>query len=180
MSDSFDVDAALALPRLSSLRLSPDGSRLVVSVARPAPDGKKMQAAIWDIDPSGTRRSRRLTRSAPGESVGAFLRDGSLLFTSTRADAEAPPDDEEDADLSRLWQLPADGGEAHILASAAGGIEDVATARDADAFAFSAGVFPGTTSLAADREKAAARKKAGVDALLFEAYPLTPGATRLT
>jgi hypothetical protein len=32
---SFTVRALLELPRLSELRLSPDGSRLVVSAARP-------------------------------------------------------------------------------------------------------------------------------------------------
>ena len=172
MTDTFDFDAYLALPRLSGLRLSPDGSRLVVTVSRPAKDGNKMRSSIWEVDPSGDRRPTRLTRSAPGESVGAFLRDGSLLFTSSRPDADAAADDDENDETSRLWRLAPSGGEAHILVSAAGGIEDVVTARDADVLAFSAGVFPGTTSLAADKEKQQARKKAGVEALLFESYPI--------
>src|SRR3954451_1333525 len=109
MTDSFDFDAYLALPRLSGLHLSPDGSRLVVTVARPAKDGKKMRSSIWEVDPAGDRRPTRLTRSAPGESVGAFPRDGSLLFTSSRADAD-PPDEDED-ETSRLWRLAANGGE---------------------------------------------------------------------
>jgi dipeptidyl aminopeptidase/acylaminoacyl peptidase len=46
MSETFDFDRMLALPRLSSLRLSPDGSRLVVSVARPDPAGKRMAASL--------------------------------------------------------------------------------------------------------------------------------------
>jgi dipeptidyl aminopeptidase/acylaminoacyl peptidase len=171
MTDAFDFDAYLALPRLSGLRLSPDGKRLVVTVARPAKDGKTMHASIWELDPSGDRRPTRLTRSAPGESAGAFLRDGSLLFTSSRPDADAP-DDEEDDETSRLWRLTPGAGEASVLVTAAGGIEDVVTARDADVVAFSAGVFPGTTSLAADKEKGQARKKAGVDAMLFESYPI--------
>ena len=145
MTDTFDFDAYLGLPRLSGLRL-PDGSRLVVTVARPARDGKKMRTSIWEVDPSGDRRPTRLTRSAPGESAGAFLRDGSLLFTSTRADADPPTEDEEDDETSRLWRLAPNGGEAHVLVTAAGGIEDVVTACDADVLCFSAGVFPGTTS----------------------------------
>ncbi len=131
-----------------------------------------MRSSIWEVDPSGDRRPTRLTRSAPGESVGAFLRDGSLLFTSSRPDTDAAADDDESEETSRLWRLAPSGGEAHILVSAAGGIEDVVTARDADVLAFSAGVFPGTTSLAADKEKQQARKKAGVEALLFESYPI--------
>jgi dipeptidyl aminopeptidase/acylaminoacyl peptidase len=169
---TFDFDRFLSLPRLSGLRLSPDGSRLVVTVQQPAPDGKKMRSSIWQLDPAGERRPQRLTRSAPGESVGAFLRDGSLLFTSARPDPDQAPDDEDGKDIGRLWLLPAGGGEARILASPPGGVEDVRAARDAEVVMFSASVFPGSADLAADRERASARKKAGVDALLLEGYPI--------
>ena len=38
MSDTtLDFDAYLRLPRLSGLRVSPDGARLIVSVSRPGP-----------------------------------------------------------------------------------------------------------------------------------------------
>lgn len=173
----FDFDAFLAIPRLSALRLSPDGERLVVAVSRAAKDGKKMQSSIWELDPAGDRRPRRLTRSAPGESVGAFTRDGSLLFTSSRPDPEGSSDeDEEDADddeeIGRLWVLPAAGGEPGVLASPTGGVEDVRAAKEADVAIFSASVFPGSDGLAADRARHKARKKAGVDALLFEDYPI--------
>ena len=169
---TFDFDRYLTLPRLSGLRLSPDGHRLVVSVQEPAPDGKKMRSAIWQLDQAGDRRPRRLTRSAPGESVGAFLRDGSLLFTSTRPDPERKPDDDEEDEVGRLWLLPADGGEAGLLYSPPGGVEDVRAARDADVIVFSGAVFPGSGDAAADRERAKARKKAGVEALLFDSYPI--------
>ena len=56
MTDPFDFDRMLALPRLSSLRLSPDGRRLVVAVGRPDPEGKKMTTALWQVDPAGARR----------------------------------------------------------------------------------------------------------------------------
>ncbi len=118
---TFDFDRFLALPRLSGLRLSPDGSRLVVTVQHPAPDGKKMRSALWELDRAGERRPRRLTRSAPGESVGVFTREGSLLFTSTRPDPDRKPDDEdEDEDIGRLWLLPAQTGEARLLCAPAG------------------------------------------------------------
>jgi len=131
-----------------------------------------MNAAIWALDPAGESPPRRLTRSAPGETVGAFLRDGSLLFTSTRPDPDRPKDEEEDDEAGRLWLLPATGGEARVLIGPSGGVEDVRAARDADVVVFSATVFPGTTSLAGDRDRHKARTKAGVEALLFEGYPI--------
>jgi len=153
---TFDFDRFLALPRLSGLRLSPDGSRLVVTVQRPAPDGKKMRSSIWQLDPAGEKRPRRLTRSAPGESTGAFAPDGSLLFTSTRPDPDRGPDDDEE-ELSRLWLLPAQGGEARLLCAPPGGVQDVRVARAADVVAFGASVFPNAADQAADRERHKAR-----------------------
>jgi len=113
---TFDLDHYLRLPRVAGLALAPDGSRLVTSVATPAPDGKKFRSALWELDPDGQAAPRRLTRSAPGEANAAFLPDGSLLFTSAREDAEAAPDAKPDGEVARLWLLPAGGGEAVQLA----------------------------------------------------------------
>ena len=167
----FNFDAYLAIPRLSGLTLSPDGKRLVVSVARPAPDGKKMASALWEVDPSGRRPARRLTRSAPGESAGSFMQDGSLLFTSSRPDPERTGDEKED-DVSSLWLLPPDGGEARLLAAPPGGADAVKAARSADVIAFTAAVHPGSDDFAADGEREKARKDAGVQAQLFESFPI--------
>ncbi|MEO6577829.1 MAG: S9 family peptidase [Candidatus Limnocylindria bacterium] len=173
MTDTFDFDAYLRLPRLSGLRVSPDGERLVVSVARPAPDGKKMHASLWELDPSGDARPRRLTRSAPGESAATFARDGSILFTSNRPDPDRKPDDESDDDETvGLWLLPANGGEARLLVAPSGGVDAVVAARDADVLVYAASVFPGTTDAASDRARHEARKKAGVEALLFDSFPI--------
>ncbi len=130
-----------------------------------------MRSSIWQLDPAGEKRPRRLTRSAPGESTGAFAPDGSLLFTSTRPDPDRGPDDDEE-ELSRLWLLPAQGREARLLCAPPGGVQDVRVARAADVVAFGASVFPNAADQAADRERHKARDKAGVDALLFEGYPI--------
>ena len=173
MSDTFDFDAYLRLPRLSGLRASPDGSRLIVTVGRPGPDGKKMHSSIWELDASGDARPRRLTRSAPGESAATFARDGSILFTSSRPDPDRKPDDGSDDDeVSGLWSLPAGGGEARLLAAPSGGVDAVVAARDADVVVYAASVFPGAADAAADRERHQARKKAGVEALLFDTFPI--------
>ncbi len=170
--NDFDFDRLLALPRLSGLRLSPDGRRLVVAVGGPDPEGKRMRSALWQVDPAGTAPPRRLTRSAAGEAGGAaFLPDGSLLFASSRPDPDAKPDP--DRTVHALWLLPSDGGEARLLAAPEGGVDGLVAARSAPVVAFGAGVFAGAPDFAVDAERAKARKDAGVAALLFEDdYPI--------
>ncbi len=171
MSDPFTIERMLALPRLSSLRLSPDGRRLVVAVGRVAPDGKKMATSLWQVDPAGEAPPRRLTRSAAGEAgTTAFLPDGSLLFASSRPNPDAKPDP--DKEVHALWLLPPDGGEARLLASPEGGVTEIVAARHASSLAFGARVHPGSASFEEDARKEKARHDAGVEALLFEDYPV--------
>jgi dipeptidyl aminopeptidase/acylaminoacyl peptidase len=169
---TFDLDLYLSLPRVAGLALAPDGRRLVTSVATPAPDGKTFTSALWELDPAGAAAPRRLTRSAPGEAGAAFLPDGSLLFTSTRDDAEAAPDDKPEGEVARLWLLPAGGGEARPVAASPAGIDLVRVARDAGTVVYRTGVHPGADDLEADERRDKARTDAGVNALLFESYPI--------
>ncbi len=168
---SFDLDTFLALPRVSGLALSPDGSRLVTSVATVAPDGTKFQSALWQLDPAGEAAPRRLTRSAQGETGASFLPDGSVVFTSARPDPEAKKGDERD-DRAALWLLPAGGGEARLLADPPAGVDGLAVARRRGTVILGVGAYPGTATLEEDADKHKARKEAGVTAQLFESYPI--------
>jgi dipeptidyl aminopeptidase/acylaminoacyl peptidase len=172
MSDPFDFDRMLALPRLSSLRLSPDGRRLVVAVGRPDAEGRRMTTSLWQVDPADSVPARRLTRSVAGEAGGAaFLPDGSLLFTSTRPDPDTKPDPEKP--IQALWLLPRDGGEARLLVAPEGGVDGLVAARRAPVVSFRSGIHVGAASFADDAGRAKARKEAGVTALLFEDdYPI--------
>lgn len=175
MNDPFDFDHFVALPRLSGLRLAPDGSRLVVAVATVAPDGKQFRTALWQIDPAGGATQHQLTRSMAGEHGSAFLPDGSLLFISARPDPDArPKDSKEDPDepAGALWQLPAAGGEARLLVAPPGGIVGLAVAHDAGTVALLVPMHTGAADLAADGQREQARKDAGVSAVLYEDYPL--------
>jgi len=71
----------LAIPAVTSLRLSPDGSWLAATVQSLGPPPSKFGTSIWRID-TGAAPASRLTRSAEGESAPEFLADGSLLFVS--------------------------------------------------------------------------------------------------
>ena len=170
MTEPLDFERFVRLPRLSGLHLSPDGARLVVTVAQPHASGTKMASALWAVDPAGQAPPRRLTRSAAGEGGAAFVPDGSLVFGSARPDPDAK---EAEADPpAALWHLPADGGEARLLLVPHGGVDGVATARSGRRIAFVAPLFGGAESLEADAARAKSRKEAGLEALLFEGYPI--------
>src|SRR5579859_4797173 len=62
-----DLDHYIAIPRLSGLALSPDGARLVTTVATLNGKGTEYVTALWEVDPAGERPAGRITRSAKGE-----------------------------------------------------------------------------------------------------------------
>lgn len=88
LADFTDVAGYVALPRVTALAVSPDGSRLVAAVQQPDTEGAKYVSALWELDPAGTAEPRRLTFSSRGEAAPRFAADGTLLFTSGRPDAE--------------------------------------------------------------------------------------------
>jgi dipeptidyl aminopeptidase/acylaminoacyl peptidase len=173
----LDVNKFLALPRVGGLVLSDDGRRLITSVASLAPDGKRFTTALWEVDPEGRRAPERLTHVNKGAASPRFLPNGDMVFISARPSAnETKP---EEAVVQRLlpegnslWLLPEGGSEARELASAPGGIDALAVARQAGTVAVAALVTPGARSAEEDRARAKARSDAAVSALLFETYPV--------
>ncbi|WP_336715855.1 S9 family peptidase [Arthrobacter sp. USHLN218] len=167
-SSFHDLDHYIALPRLSSLALSPDGSRLITAVSVLNGKSTEYSTALWEVDPAGSRPARRVTRSAKGEASPAFLPSGDLLFTSARP----APESEGDEPVAALWKLPAGGGEARQLVSRPGGINSVLTARSAEVAVVNADVLPG----AADEEDEARlrklRKDKQISAILHSGYPV--------
>ena len=168
MSDYADLDAFLALPRVSGLALSPDGTRLVTTVATLDKKATGYVSALWEVDPTGTAPARRLTRSTKGESGPVFTPDGEVLFTSARPDPEADGDDEVP---TMLWLLPR-AGEARVAGSRPGGIGEVTVARDAGTVLVLSDTLPASTDTAADEERRKARKDKKVDAVLHAGYPV--------
>jgi dipeptidyl aminopeptidase/acylaminoacyl peptidase len=169
MDTTFDLDTFLAQPRLGGLVLSPDGQRLVIGVATPAPDGSRFRTALWQVDPAGEAPPRQLTRGAPSESPVGFLPDGTLLFVAPRPDPDATPDGDPPA---ALWALPAGGGEARLLVSTPAGVSGVSLATASDTVVVHSAIHPGAETLAADRDHDKARTDAKVGAQLLDDYPL--------
>jgi dipeptidyl aminopeptidase/acylaminoacyl peptidase len=163
-----DLDAYVALPRLSGLTLSPDGKRLVTAVATPNPDHTGYAQALWEVDPTGARAARELTPPGEGTGSAAFTSTGDLLFTAKRPDPAAPKDQPA---APGLWLLPPV-GEARPLSRRAAGIDTVWTARQAPVVVFGSPVLASSTDLPMDDAVQAARKKAHVSAILHSSYPV--------
>ena len=184
-TDPFsDLDLYADLPRVSGLWLSPDGGRLVVSVA--ALDRKKNRytTALWEVDPDGARPARRLTRSSKGESAAAFTPSGDLLFVSARPEPDGDADADEEPATS-LWLQPAAGGDARVVASPPGGVRGVVVSGPG-IVVLGSGMMPSSMDAAGDKEIREKRKEAAVSAILHEEYPvrywdhdLGPDRTRL-
>ena len=163
-----DLDHYVAYPRLAGLTISPDGARLVTTVATMTPKGTGYATALWQIDPEGQTPAQRLTRSAKGEAGAAFSVTGDLYFTSARPD---PDESDHDGDAA-LWLLPADGGEARVVHSRPGGINTIRCAQDAEVTAVGAAVLAGADDEQSHAALHRIRKDAGVDAILHQGYPV--------
>jgi dipeptidyl aminopeptidase/acylaminoacyl peptidase len=165
--------AYMAIPRVGDLILSPAGDRLVASISQLDDMGAKFVTSLWALDPKGRSAARRLTRSVEGETLAAFLPDGSLLFASSRPrpTGEGASENKEEAERAALWVLPV-GGEAFVVGKRPGGITAIATGRQTTTVIVGSRTAPGSVTADEDREWWAARRKRKVSAALFESLPV--------
>jgi dipeptidyl aminopeptidase/acylaminoacyl peptidase len=161
-----DLDDFLALPRVSGLAVSPDGSRVVTTITELNDKRTEFIGAVWELDPAGQRPARRLTQGAKGESAPAFTAGNDLLFVAAR------PTDDDDKPPAALWRLPAAGGEATQVLDLPGGVDAVYAARAADVTLVGTSMLPSATDIDDDKRLRALRKDAKVTAVLHSAYPV--------
>ena len=167
MTRFSDLTEYVAIPAVTSLRLSPDGSWLAAAVQCIGPEPSKFGTSIWRINTAGGQPTPHTT-SAEGEAAPEFLPDGSLLFVSKRP--EPGPKNEGGADQAKpaLWLLPEAGGEARRITAPPGGVAAVAAARSAQRYLATAGAFAGTSGADEDAARRKARTDAGVNAILHD------------
>ncbi|OBI74125.1 S9 family peptidase [Mycobacterium sp. E740] len=166
-STPFDeLDEYLALPRVSGLALSPDGTRLVTTVAELNEKRTEYVNAVWEVDTAGVRPARRLTRGTKGESAPTFAADGDLLFVAVR------PREGDDKPPASLWRLPAAGGEAVEALELPGGVEAVRTADEADVAVVRSPLLPSARDVDEDRRLRKLRKDNAITAILHTGYPI--------
>lgn len=159
-----DLQAYVALPRLTGLLAGPD-SQLLVSVSTLDDDRTVSGTAWWRLDPTGQRPPTTFTRSVEGEGAAAFLPDGRLVFTSSRPVPLGGDDTEEQ---KAVWCLPAGGGEAVVLAAREGGWDSLTTARTGGRLVLGLPVMIGAAGLVQDADHRRERRRRKVTALLHD------------
>ncbi len=169
MNDLPYADPArfVALPRVTGLALSIDGSRLVVVVQEPDTKGARYSSALWQIGVDVGTPPVRLTRSEKGESGPAFRPDGSLLFVSGRPDPDGDGDDEE----ASLWALP-ETGEPGVLARGPGGVGAPVVATGSGAVFVAGARLVDATDADDDRRRRTERKDRKITAILQTGMPI--------
>lgn len=170
-SSVFDnLDEYVALPRVSDLAVSPDGSRVVTTISELHANGTEYVTAIWELDPEGQKPARRITHGEKGESGPTFTSNGDLLFIASRhLDAE---DDDGEKPTPGLWRLPVSGGEAETVAQLPGGVSSVQTAGADSTIAVIGPMLPSAKSIDDDRRLREVRDTAEVSAILHRGYPI--------
>ena len=168
----FSLDEYVALPRVESLALSPDGRTVVLTVATLTRDQTSYERALWAVAADGSGIPTRLTRSAKGESGAAFSAAGDVLFVSGRPDTAADKPDK-DAEAAQLWLLPAAGGEARAITRLTGGVSGIAAvATAATSLVIAAELLPSAADLEAESAARKERTEKKVAAILHESYPV--------
>ncbi|WP_084038789.1 prolyl oligopeptidase family serine peptidase [Demequina sp. NBRC 110053] len=166
MTDAYSsLTDIIAIPRIEGLALSPDGSRVVLTVATLSADSTAFERALWEVPADGSGTPVRLTRSAKGEAGAAFTADGDLLFTSARPDGD-------DEDKPQLWLLPARGGEARCVTRLAGGAGLAAVSSESSVAVLSSPLMASAQTLEDDARIRADRKKRKVSAIVHSTYPI--------
>lgn len=130
------------MPRVGSPVLSPDGSKAIVSVTKPAYDRADQSSDLYLIDVSGDREVRQLTFTAGGESQVTWSPDSTqIAFRARRAG-----DDTSQIYLLSLTQ----GGEARRITQHPDGAAEPAFSPDGTRIAFVSQINPNQTADSAE------------------------------
>lgn len=171
----FTPDVLLSLPRLSDLRIAPDGRALAFVVQRRNVDGTKYVGDLHRLEVERDRPGalERVTVGETNDTSPRFAADGSLLFLSARPDNDPPRKPEGDDDpTAQIFHLPKV-GEPRPITRRALGIDAFELARDAaSTIVFASYVFLRTKNDAENKARQKARKDSGVSALEWDRIPI--------
>jgi dipeptidyl aminopeptidase/acylaminoacyl peptidase len=150
------VAELLAMERLSEPQLSPDGTRVVYTVATPDLAGNRIARNVWIVT-LANGDARPLTTT--GRDSGArWAPDGRrIAFVSSRADS------------AQVYVLDVDGSrEAMKLTSVSGGADNLVWSPDGRAIAFTSEAYPDCRDEACNARRDEDREKSPVRARVYD------------
>jgi dipeptidyl aminopeptidase/acylaminoacyl peptidase len=149
----YTIRDQVALRRLGNFAVSPDGSRVVLTIATAGRQNRRLDTNLWSVNADGTGL-RRLTRTSGNHSSPTFAPDGSLFCLSGRRSAKR-----------QVARLAFDGSEPTPITSSPIDIDSFVLSRDGSHVAFSASVYPSSgdtlTATAARLERERGRVETG-------------------
>ena len=146
----------LAMQRVSEPQLSPDGSRVLYTVAVPDLAGNRTARNVW-IVPTAGGEARALTST--GKDAGAkWAPDGRrIAFISTRGGS------------AQIYLVDADGtGEPTRLTNLSGGADNIVWSPDGRTIAFTSEVYPDCRDEACNAKRDEEREKNPVRARVYD------------
>ena len=149
------VDDLLALHRISDPQISPDGARVVYTVATPDRQANRVARNVWVVGLDGSA-PRQLTFT--GRDGGArWSPDGrTLAFLSSREGGQ------------QIYVLNLTGGEPTRLTTLDGGADQVVWAPDGKSLAFTSSVWPACKDDACNKKKSEGAEKDPVKARTYD------------
>ncbi len=152
---AITVDDLLALHRVSDPQISPDGARVVYTVATPDRQANRLVRNLW-IVPIAGGTPRQLTFTGR-DGNARWSPDGSrLAFLSSRDSGQ------------QIYLLNLTGGEPTKLTTLDGGADQIVWAPDGKRLAFTSSVWPDCTDDACNKRKSEGREKDQVKARTYD------------
>src|SRR5262245_18346949 len=142
----------LSMARISDPQLSPDGARVLYTVATPDMNANRLVRDVWVVT-IATAEARNLTRN--GREGGArWSPDGkTIAFLSTRSNG------------SQIYLMNADGsGDSKQLTAFSSDVDNIVWSPDGRSIAFTAEVFPDCKDEACNKARTEEREKNPVKA----------------
>jgi dipeptidyl aminopeptidase/acylaminoacyl peptidase len=159
----FDADALIALRRLNSLAVAPDGTWAAVGVQRLNADKTKYISDLVRLDLT-SHESYSLTTGDTNDHSPAFLTDGRLAFLSMRGD-------EDSKKQAQIYAFRPTGGEPEAITDEPLGVSSFVAATDADTIVCLCSVLP---NIPHDEQRAHLkdRREKGPSALVYDETPV--------
>lgn len=167
--EALDAEALVALGRLQSQALSPDGTWIAACVHTLDADGAAYIGTIWRV-PTDGGPATPLFESPFDDREPGFKRDGTLCFTSNRTRGDHTASEAPDPKTKRqLWAATED-GRLHPLTAEPLGVKAYRWARRADVLIVQTEVIPGVDH--EEQEAAAKDLEKGPSILRYDRLPV--------